>query len=127
LVFIRLLYMQGIEQSQLPEPLAFSSVLSFHDAVELFLVLTGEHLGASLNERLEFMGYWKDLGPSKLPNGVELSVQVGMDRLNRLRKNFKHVGALPGLAAIEQVRADVTTFFDDNTPRVFGVFFGVST
>src|SRR5689334_3580564 len=37
LALIRLLYLQGIEQSGLPVPLAYSSVLTFHDAVELFL------------------------------------------------------------------------------------------
>lgn len=45
LAFIRLLHRQGIEQSLLPEPLSFTSVLTFHDAVELFLIVTAEHLG----------------------------------------------------------------------------------
>jgi hypothetical protein len=107
LAFIRLLYQQGVDQSSLPEPLTFTSVLAFHDAVELFLVLAGEHLGANPPEHLPFMKYWTELHPNKLAGGVELSGKVGMDRLNRIRNGFKHAGTMPGLAAIEQARADV--------------------
>ncbi|MET8763089.1 hypothetical protein [Lentzea sp. NPDC004782] len=121
LAFIRLLHQQGIDQSRLPEPLTFTSILSFHDAVELFLILTGEHLQATLSDRIQFMQYWTELGPRRLANGVDLSGRVAMDRLNRLRNAFKHAGAMPGAAAIEQARADLANFFEDNTPKVFGV------
>jgi len=47
-----------------------------------------------------------------------------MDRLNRLRNGFKHAGTLPGLPAIEQARAEVTSFLEDSTPKVFGISFG---
>jgi hypothetical protein len=123
LAFIRLLYQQGLDQSRLAEPLTFTSVLSFHDAVELFLILTGEHLGATLADHIQFMKYWSELHPQKLPGGVDLSGKVAMDRLNRMRNAFKHAGTMPGLAAIEQARADVANFFEDNTPKVFGVAF----
>ncbi|MFI8802804.1 hypothetical protein [Micromonospora chalcea] len=123
LAFIRLLHQQGVEQSNLPEPLTFTAVLSFHDAVEHFLILAGEHLGATLPDHISFMKYWTELHPNKLTNGVDLSGRVAMDRLNRLRNGFKHAGALPGLAAIEQARADVSAFFEDNTPRVFDLVF----
>lgn len=123
LAFIRLLYQQGIDQSHLPEPLTFTSMLTFHDAVELFLVLAGEHLGASLPDHTSFMAYWAELHPRKLAGGVELSARAPMSRLNRLRNGFKHAGSLPGAPAVEQSRADVITFFEDNTPAVFGVSF----
>jgi hypothetical protein len=123
LAFIRLLYQQGVDQTRLPEPLTFTSALSFHDAVEHFLILAGEHLGANLPDHIQFMKYWTELNPKKLNGGVDLSGKVGMDRLNRLRNGFKHAGALPSLAAIEQARTDVSSFFEDNLPRVFGVPF----
>jgi hypothetical protein len=107
LAFTRLLYQQGIDQSHLPEPLTFTSVLTFHDAVELFLVLAGEHLGASLPEHTSFMAYWAELHPRKLAGGVELSARAPMSRLNRLRNGFKHAGSLAGAPAVEQSRADV--------------------
>jgi hypothetical protein len=123
LAFIRLLYQQGVDQSQLPEPLIFTSVLAFHDAAELFLILAGEHLGASLPDHIQFMKYWAELHPNKLAGGADLSGKVGMDRLNRMRNGFKHAGTMPGRAAIEQARADVANFLEDNTPRVFGIQF----
>jgi hypothetical protein len=122
LAFIRQLYQQGLEQSHLPEPLALTSVLTFHDAVELFLVLAGEHLSLPGRPR-EFMKYWAELHPDKLTNGIALTGELGMERLNRLRVSFKHLGTMPSPAAIELARADVTVFFEDNTSAVFGIPF----
>lgn len=126
LMFIRLIYQQGISQSQQPEPLSMTSVLSFHDSVELFLVLAAEHLGAQVDQNTKFMDYWQRLAPQSpgtkhgIPNGVNLSGRTAMDRLNRLRNGFKHVGTLPGGHAVEQARHEVEAFFIDNTPLVFG-------
>jgi hypothetical protein len=83
LALIRLLYLQGLEQSRLPQPVVYSSVLTFHDTVELFLGLTADRLSANLPANLPFMKYWDELHPSKLGNrGVDLSGRGGMDRLN---------------------------------------------
>jgi hypothetical protein len=122
LALVRLLYRHGVEQAQQPEPLAFISVLAFHDAVEQFLILASEHLGANL-KRIEFLKYWDELSAAKMPNGVDLSGRRGMERLNRTRVDFKHTGLPPGRAAIDQTHADVRSFFEDNTPKVFGVEF----
>ncbi|REF00318.1 hypothetical protein [Thermomonospora umbrina] len=122
LAFIRFLHQQGVDQSRLPEPVNFTSVLSFHDSVEHFLILAGEHLGAALSDHIKFLQYWGELGTKKLGSGgVDLSGKVAMDRLNRLRNAFKHVGSLPGDAAVEQCRGDVAAFFEENTPKVFGI------
>ena len=64
LVFIKYLYTQGLTQSKQSPPLSSASVLSFHDAVELFLHLTLEHVGASKKDP-SFMEYW-DLINDKL-------------------------------------------------------------
>ena len=48
LALIRLLYLQGLEQSRLPQPVVYSSVLTFHDTVELFLGLTADRLRSVL-------------------------------------------------------------------------------
>jgi hypothetical protein len=126
LVFIRLIFQQGISQAQQPEPLSMTSVLSFHDSVELFLVLAAEHLGAQLPNHTTFLDYWPRLAPlsptnkNGIPNGVPLSGKTAMDRLNRLRNGLKHAGTLPGAHAVEQARTEVEAFFVDNTPLVFG-------
>jgi hypothetical protein len=120
LAFIRMLHQQGVEQSHLPQPLQFTSVLSFHDAAELFLVLACEYLGAPLQkDRTSFMQYWTEL--AKCPNGgVNLSPsRSAMSRLHEVRNNFKHSGALPGADAVEQARSDVASFLETSTPLVF--------
>lgn len=43
LAFIKYLYQTGISQSRAPSPLSCASLLTMHDAVELFLQLSSEH------------------------------------------------------------------------------------
>ncbi|MEG8280409.1 hypothetical protein [Streptomyces sp. AHA2] len=124
LAFIRLLHRQGIEQSLLPEPLSFTSVLTFHDAVELFLIVTAEHLGAVVKDRDPFIKrFFEGLHPSNFPGGVELQGQYGIKRLNDLRNGFKHTAGFPGTNVIADVKADTAHFFLENTPRIFGFAF----
>jgi hypothetical protein len=124
LAFIRLLHRQGIEQSLLPEPLSFTSVLTFHDAVEMFLIVTAEHLGAVVKDRDSFIKrFFEGLHPSSFPGGVELQGQYGIKRLNDLRNGFKHAAGFPGPMAIADAKADTAHFFQENTPLVFGLAF----
>jgi hypothetical protein len=117
LAFIRYLHHQGVQQGRLPEPQSSAAVLLLHDAVEAFLLLTAEHLGAAAPR--EFGQYWDVLSPAKLTGGVDLAVKQGMLRLNKVRVNLKHHGVQPGKAAIDQNLADAATFFAANTPLVF--------
>ncbi len=125
LAFIRMLYQQGVEQARRPEPLSFASLLSFHDCVELFLVLAVDHLRAPLPRRdPNFLDYWQILRRTEtFPAGVELSGQPGMDRLNRYRNALKHAGAFPSREAVEDALTTTTSFFENNTPIAFGVAF----
>jgi hypothetical protein len=122
MAFIRFLYTQGLEQSHQPEPLSASALLSFHDAVELFLVLAGEHLTANLPMSLNFLDYWDRLIPH-LPGQAPLGHKKAMGRMNRLRVNLKHHGSIPSPSDLEQLRADVTSFFTDSTSLIFGTDF----
>ena len=99
--FIRMLYQQGVNQSQAPEPLNAKCVLSLHDTTELFLVLAAEHLRISLPKYMSFMDYWKLLDPAKQPAGVKLTSEQQMNRLNDLRNALKHHGTQPSFAAIQ--------------------------
>jgi hypothetical protein len=125
LAFISLLYGQGIEQARRPEPLSFVSVLTFHDSVELFLVLAADYLGASLPRRAHgFLDYWQILRRTEaFPAGVDLTGQPAMDRLNRYRNALKHAGAFPGPEAVEDARTSTRSFFENNSAAVFGVAF----
>ena len=124
LAFIQMLFFQGIEQSRLHEPLNVTSVLTLHDASELFLGMAAEKLGARLSRRqVPFMEYWTLLDPSKLPGGVVLSGAKGMRRLNDLRNALKHSGTMPSATAVSQACEDVRRFLEDNTVSVFSLRF----
>jgi hypothetical protein len=114
-----------MEQSRLPEPLAATCILTLHDAVELFLILSGEHLGLTVPEHGEFTARFFDkLHPDKAgPTGVDLSGRKGIKRLTVQRNTFKHDAQLPGGPAIERARVDCQLFFEENTPKVFGMSF----
>jgi hypothetical protein len=115
LAFIRLIHQEAVDQSRRPEPMNKISVLAFHDAVEQFLILACEHRRAA--QPSEFMKYWNEM---KKVN-ISLVGKVGMDRLNRCRRDFKHAGTIPGNEQIEYARNDVASFFEENTPIVFGI------
>jgi len=123
LAFIRYLYNLAVEQSQRPEPMCSSAILTFHDSVELFLQLGSEHFGVSKKSK-NFMDYWQILKDEKQ---LELGQKVSMRRLNKARVGLKHDGNLPSRLAIDDFRISVTNFFDENTPLLFGVnFFEIS-
>ncbi|WP_157407776.1 hypothetical protein [Actinomadura atramentaria] len=115
LAFARLLHLEAVDQSHRPAPFDKFSILLFHDAVEHFLILACEHVGAV--QPREFMKYWTEM--TKV--GTPLAGQIGMDRLNRCRRDFKHAGAPPSQEDIELARSDTASFFEENTPRVFGL------
>lgn len=118
LAYIRYLHGVGIEQARLPDPMSSTALLMFHDAVESFLIMAGEHLGAP--SVYEFEKYWDAL-KSKLPGGVELPVQQGMKRLNKQRVALKHHGSHPNSATVELVKNDTATFLAAASQLIFGV------
>jgi len=120
LAFIRYLYTIGIEQSNQPEPLNAVSLLSFHDAAELFLQLSTEHLNVSKTE-IDFMSYWEALN-SKLEQ-KEITQKESMRRLNKARVQLKHNGTSPSKLDIESFRATITNFFNENTLIIFNIEF----
>jgi hypothetical protein len=117
IAFIRFLFLQGLTLSKLPEPLSAASVLSFHDAVELFLVAAADQAGVNCKTDTKFLEYWERIKSS----GKDLPSKNAMDRLNRTRVGLKHYGRMPSRIEIEQLRADVTTFLGDATTLVFDV------
>jgi hypothetical protein len=125
LAFIRLLVQQGVEQAAKPEPMAAAAILTFHDAVELFLMLTSEHLDVTVPDRGPFVPrYFDSLHPDKVgPKGIDLAGRLGVKRLTDHRNAFKHAAAFPSGSAVEQARDDTERFFEENTPRVFKIAF----
>jgi hypothetical protein len=112
----------GVEQAQEPQPMASTAVLSFHDAVELFLQHATEYMNINKGGKshIHFMEYWEIIG-NKLPHGQELGQKPAMRRLNEARVNLKHQGTRPDTADIESFGVAVRDFFEENTPKVFGI------
>ena len=120
LAFIKYLYKVAVEQSERPEPLCSASILTFHDAIELFLQLASECLDIG-KAQPSFMDYW-DLLSQKLPNR-ELTQKESMRRLNKARVALKHHGTFPSKLDIEAFRASATNFFEENTLPIFDIKF----
>jgi hypothetical protein len=123
LAFIRLLYQQADEQSRQPGLLAAASILAFHDAIELFLILACEHRASGPAAReSSILQYWTVLRPRRgYDTGVELSSQHAVGRLTSVRNDLKHLGAMPSPEQLTDARSAAAAFFEDNTPRVFGI------
>jgi hypothetical protein len=120
LAMIRYLYSLSLDQAKLPEPLYMIALLQFDDAVELFLALASEHLGAGKVGR-EFLTYWEAIN-QKLP-GNNFGHKDEMNRLHVARNNWKHHSIRISQTELQDFRTNVTTFFQNNTPAVFGISF----
>jgi hypothetical protein len=120
LAFIRYLHRVGLEQSQQPEPLQSASILTFHDAVELFLHLVFEDRGGG-GALPGFNEYWDRIATAAKP--VVLGSKVSMGKLNRARVSLKHFGQFPSPGDVEEFRGSVTSFLQDNTRVAFDADF----
>lgn len=121
LSFIKYLYQDAVEKSKKPSPKDSASILTFHDAIELFLQLSVEFLNANPKTDIKFIAYW-DIINQKL-SGNQLLHKAPMIRLNKARVNLKHHGQLINKSDIEAFRVNSKNFFEDNTPIVFGIDF----
>ncbi len=111
------------EQSKLPSPHNFFSILMFHDSVELFLHLSAEHLHANI-DGIGFMTYFKRIDEElkKLGKG-KLAQKSSIDTLNKERVLLKHHEVYPNPDNLEKSRVNTQNFFEENTLIVFGINF----
>jgi hypothetical protein len=120
LVFIKYLHNIAVEQSKRPEILCSVSILTFHDAIELFLRLASEFLDVG-KAQPSFIEYWDLLSQKLSERG--LTQRESIRRLNKARVGLKHHGILPSKLDIEAFRASAANFFEENTPTVFKIEF----
>ncbi len=106
--------------SKKPKPLCYFSVLTFHDAIELFLILGSEVHDIKTKNTVSILDYWELFKDKK---GITLSQKEAVRNLNRARYNLKHHGLLPSDDHIEGFRATVTNFFEENTFKIFRIDF----
>lgn len=128
LAFIKCLFDSGVSQSRLPEPMRYSSILSFQDSIELFLGLAKEelkpsstHMGKFKPDEIKFMQYW-ELDWSKT-KAKELTHRDLMTRLNRARVNLKHHGVYPASGQIDEFRYGTHSFLNENSRSIFELDF----
>lgn len=120
LAFVRHLYALGLRQSSQSGPVAATSILTFHDAVEMLLVLgLKQHDRYRGARAYQFNDYWTELQEA----GLEVSQRGTMEDLNRTRVNLKHHAQVPSRATIEAARVHVRDFFIENTALILGVNF----
>jgi hypothetical protein len=115
LAFIRYVYEHGVDQAHRPHPFDTLSVLTLHDAAELFMHLALEHHDPQRKKQIAFMEYF-----SLLPS---LSGRTPIERLNTARVGLKHSGVLPASSAIAEFPTAVLSFLGDNCHALLGIDF----
>ena len=96
------------------------AVLSFQDAVELFLRAIAEHVNAGVPDKAPFneiLSKIESASQKQIPNRLEL-----LD-LNRMRVQFKHYGTRPHDEHVRKSRSDLESFFTSATPLFFDISF----
>lgn len=113
LVLIKYLYKTAFEQSKQSESFAGFSILSFHDCVEMLLILIAEKKRKKKQEH--FLGYWNVI--------TDLPYKEAMENLNNVRKMLKHHGIFSNKDEIDRCRIDVKVFLTDCFKSYFGIGF----
>jgi hypothetical protein len=119
LTIARYLFQMGVEQSHRGEPFGALAISPLHDAAELFLQAALEHRQGTLMGNKDFLSYW----PAIEQTGEKLSQYEQMKRFNRARVALKHDGTLPAHSEVEDFRRIVGSFFEENSPILFGLEF----
>jgi len=117
LSFIKYLYIVATEQSDKPEPLCNASLLTFHDAVELFLQLACEHHNVVTNKS-DFIGYF-----TLLEKHVSITQKETMRRFNNARVSIKHHGTMIAKDELYTYKISCQNFFVENIMTVFDIDF----
>lgn len=115
LVFLKSLHQEAIQQSHRQMPLASVSVLTFHDAIELFLYLAAEEVDTKADSNI-----LQCLNNIEQKTGQDLHGYSGIKRLKEARVGLKHFANRPDYRDIESYRIIVDSFFEENTPKIFG-------
>lgn len=113
LVLIKYLYLTAKEQSKQVGAFSAFSILTFHDCVEMLLVLIAQQKNKQIQKH--FLDYWKEM--------PELPYRSKMDNLNVVRKNLKHYASFPNKDEIDRCCDDVRIFLIDNIKHFFDIEF----
>ena len=109
LSFIKFLFSEGMKQAEYDDPSCSISLLTFHDAIENFLLLCAEKFSVKMRKNENFMQFWENIEKT---SGIQLQEPVLIDRLNRARNNLKHNGILPIRFHVIEFKEGTKRFFE---------------
>ena len=116
LSYIKYLYLKGEEQSQQAEVVAGFSILAFHDAIEMFLMLVYEHLDCGNDKNYKTIDDY-------LGNIPDIKMKESVKSLNNCRKSLKHQGLMPAKAEIEKHRINTHSILKENSSALLNLDF----
>lgn len=116
LSYIKYLYLKGEEQARQAEIVAGFSILAFHDAIEMFLMLVYEHLDCGNDKNYKTIDDY-------LGNIPHIKMKESVKSLNKCRVSMKHQGQFPSKIDVEKHRLNTRSFFQENTSLLLGVDF----
>lgn len=111
------MYGLALEQSRLPEAISYTSILLFHDAIDMFMQLAAEKKGIPKKEKekLFLMEFF-----ARMP---DLTQEASVKRINERRNNIKHGGMIPAKIEVEETAIVAKLFFEENTRAIFDTGF----
>lgn len=116
LSYIKYLYLKGEEQSRQAEVVAGFSILAFHDATEMLLMLIYEHLDCGNDKNYKTIDDY-------LGNIQGIKMKESIKALNKCRISMKHQGQFPSKADIEKHRVNTFSILQENTDALLGFDF----
>jgi hypothetical protein len=116
LSYIKYLYLKGEEQSRQAEVVAGFSILTFHDAIEMLLMLVYEHLDCGNDKNYKTIDDY-------LGNIPGIKMKESVKSLNSCRKSLKHQGLIPAKAEIEKHRVNAHSILQENTSALLNLDF----
>lgn len=115
LALVKYLFQRGVETSKQSDLVAGFSILSFHDCIEMFLILAAENRNIKGVKSLSFMQFWTEM--------PELTLRSQIEALKDRRVAIKHRGQFPSRQDIEISRINTTDLLVENTLTIFGMDF----
>jgi hypothetical protein len=135
LAYIKFLFKVGVDQSKQPGVIAYTAILSIHDAIDWFMNLACIENKITETNKLSAITAKDPKRKGKtnvyltdyftiLP---ALKYEVEVNSINTLRNNLKHKFILPSQLAITESINSAKEFFEENTKIIFSLDFnGVS-
>lgn len=116
LSYIKYLYIKGEEQSRQAEVVSGFSILAFHDALEMFLMLVYEYQDPEKAKKYKTIDDY-------LGSITGITMKESAKSLNECRNSLKHHGLLPAKKEIDKHRINTHSFLKENAATLLKLDF----